>query len=152
MTAELLYVPQATVRLALLSDSQPRYLWLPLQRPAPSGTAAAATTAGQARRPRPELFQRSVSNANKAGEVRLRLQWAIEEGPGDGSADALVIALTLAGVALSLIEASVTRLPREARESLRSHIPAQQDKLLRDKEHMPRCVPVCRPYILPMSL
>lgn len=141
-SCQLLCVPQATLPLALLSDSRPRYLWLPLHRPAPSATAAAATTAGQARRPRPELFQRSVSDADKAGEVRVRLQWATEEAPGDGSVDALVIGLTLAGVALSLVEASVTRLPREAR-SLFSHICLHSKSQVRNKKRIPRCVPAC---------
>ena len=134
MTAELLCIPQATVPLALLSDSRPRYLWLPLHCPAPSATAAAATAAGQARRPHPELFQRFISNADQAGEVRLRLQWATEEAPGDGSEGALVIGLALAGVALSLVEASVTRLPREAR-SLFSHLCLHSESRVRKTKH-----------------
>lgn len=163
---QLLCHSQATVPLALLSDSRPRYLWLPLHRPVPSATAAAATPVGQARRPRPELFQRSISDADKAGEVRLRLHWAAEEAPGDGSADALAIGLTLAGVALSLVEASVTRLPREVRNVL-SHRCLRIKKSSRDKKHMPCCVPahlhgftalikvsmtVCMPQVAHLSL
>ena len=54
--------------------------------------------------------------------MRLRLHWATEEAPGIGAAEGtLAMELTLAGVRLSLVEASVTRLPREARSPSTIH-------------------------------
>ena len=125
--------------MALLGDSRPRYLWLPLHRPAPPATTDAAATAGQARKPRPDLFQMSVSNADKAGEVRLRLHWAPEDVPGDGAAaDTLAMELMLTGVGLSLVEASVTRLPREARSPIQTCTFAWQTIICRQADAMLR--------------
>ena len=131
--------------LALLGDSRPRYLWLPLHHPAQPATAAATSIGAQARMPRAEHFQRSVSDADKAGEVRLRLQWTPEEAPGEGAAaDALAMEVTLAGMGLSLVEASGTRLPREARSvCTRTHFTASDRWATRSTCTLCPCMHAC---------
>ena len=133
--ASAILVPQATVPLALFRDARPHYLWLPLRRPAPpavSSSAAAAAAAGQSPRKSPSPGQGGSAARNPtdhpgfnpsyepggepaaAGELRVRVQWAPEDAPGGSSAgDALALELVLSGVGVSIVEASVTRLPRE---------------------------------------
>ena len=74
-----------------LCDCKPYYLWLPLHK----------RSAGE----REAL----------AGELHLRLQWSSEEleRPTDVHAS-LALEVQLAGIGLSIVEASVAKLPREA--------------------------------------
>jgi hypothetical protein len=82
-------VVQALVPLERFRDSKPAYLWLPICRG-------------------------DHGQGSSCGEIRVRVQWMLEETQDVEDAGPTVsLKVELRGIGLSLVEASIMKLPRE---------------------------------------